>query len=243
MASSETLIRLPHTLLTIPVEIQTYIMGHLDIPGLQTLRLSCNYFYIIIPPPVHADLVAIEASLQGNIDYFACVGCTTIRPRAMFSPSMLKKKKTSGGSQACNRFCNECGRRPLPGLHRWTMGIRWEEDDTRGSYVPFVRCLGCERIARAPADKAIRLCLGCHTYDIERVRAAEEVQRVQKEFNDREERRRMREDRRIQWIASGYAASDFSQHDPGSEGEEEYWWGDNPNDWLEDDAMNYSGCS
>ena len=94
-----------------------------------------------------------------------------------------------------------------------------------------------------PADKAIRLCLGCHTYDIERVRAAEEVQRVQKEFNDREERRRMREDRRIQWIASGYAASDFSQHDPGSEGEEEYWWGDNPNDWLEDDAMNYSGCS
>lgn len=239
MTSLETLTGLPPALLIMPAEPFDKIIGYLDVPDLQTLRLCCSRFFAIIAPPTHADLVTIERSLQNRRGHFACVGCTKIRPPAMFSPSMLKKKKALGGSQAHNRFCNDCGKRPLPGLHRWMLGNRWGEELIGGSYMLFVRCSWCETIARAPADAGTKLCLGCYTYNIERRRAAEEVQRVQREMREREERRSSRDARRIQWIANNRAVSDFSSQDPRSEEEE-----DNLDacQW-EEFAMNYSACS
>lgn len=47
----------------------------------------------------------------------------------------------AGGLKAHERFCNECGRRPLPGVHRHKLGARWTEYG-----MPYMRCSGCERI-------------------------------------------------------------------------------------------------
>lgn len=248
MASPETVIKLPRTLLTTPPEIQNKIIRYLETPDVHVLRLTSKYFYDIIPPPTHADLLAIEASLEINIDHFACVGCTKMVSLYKFSPSMVKKKKISGGSEARNRFCNDCGRRPLPGLHRWMLGNRWEEWDIMHSYVPFVRCGRCGEIAQAPGDKAIMVCLKCHTFDRERERAAEAVRRVQIEAREQEERRTAREGRRtarevrrVEWIAEGRAASEFSDYSDrisDSEEEDPHYW-----DNYEEHAANYSNYS
>jgi hypothetical protein len=104
---------------------------------------------------------------------------------------MSNKKKAPGGTQAHNRFCIKCGRRPLPGVHRNMLGSRWEEYS-----VPFARCLRCISIARGQEDQTVRLCLSCYTKDLERARAAEELQRVQREAGEQEERRSLRAERR-----------------------------------------------
>jgi Zn ribbon nucleic-acid-binding protein len=64
---------------------------------------------------------------------------------------MARKKKAPGRKEA-HRFCFECGRRPLPGVHRYQLASRWEEYG-----VPFVRCTECRSIARAPDNQPLRL--------------------------------------------------------------------------------------
>jgi hypothetical protein len=104
--------------------------------------------------------------------------------------------------------------------------------------VPLARCLRCTRIARGPEDQAIRLCLSCHTQDVERARAAEELERVRREAREREKRWRLRAERRREWIERGFALSDFSEYTSEEEdGRADPW------DWGQDDDMNYSAHS
>jgi hypothetical protein len=82
----------------------------------------------------------------------------------------------------------------------------------------------------------------CNTYELERVRAAEEVRRVQTAMIQREERKILPEAQRVQWVGSGRAPSEFSNYNDNEEDEEE----ENYRPWMnssyrpEEDAMNYS---
>lgn len=219
MASLEPSSR-PSSLVALPTEIQIAIFTHLQLLDLHTLRLTNHYFHALIPPPTHPELLMIE---MADFGFLTCVGCTRLRPEATFSSKMYKKKKVPGGTQAHNRFCIECGRRPLPGVHRYMLGSRWEEYGA-----PFARCLRCQRIARGPDDQAVPLCLSCHTQDLERARAAKEVQR---EVEERVERRRRRTESRR-------ALSDTSPEDMSEQDNHEDPW-----EWGQDDDENYSTLS
>jgi hypothetical protein len=51
-------------------------------------------------------------------------------------------------------------------------------------------------ITKGLEDQAVPLCFSCHTQDLERARAVEELKRVQMEARGREERRSLRVERR-----------------------------------------------
>jgi hypothetical protein len=228
MASPEPSSR-PLSLLALPPEIHAAILP-LRFFDLHTLRLVNKYFYALIPPPIHAELLLAETL---DFDFLACVGCTRLRPVATFSSKMFIKKKAPGGTQAHNRFCIECGHRPLPGTHRYMLGSRWKEDG-----VPFARCKRCTMIAKGPEDQAVPLCFSCHTQDLERARAVEELKRVQMEARGREERTSLRAERRRCWVDRGFALSDFSSEDSSEQDDRDYHLG-----WGQDDDMNYSAPS
>ena len=82
------------------------------------------------------------------------------------------------------------------------------------------------------------LCFSCHTRDLERARAVEELKRVQTEAREREERRSLRAERRRGCVERGGALSDFSSEDPREQDDGDYQW-----DWGQDDDMNYSAHS
>jgi len=125
MASPELSPR-PLSLLALPPEIHAAILPHLQFLDLHTLRLVNHYFHALILPPQHCELLSAEKT--PSFDFLACVGCTRLRPVAKFSIKMFTKKKAAGGAQAHNRFCIECGRRSLPGVHRYMLGARWQEN-------------------------------------------------------------------------------------------------------------------
>lgn len=145
----------PPSLFTLPFELHLAIHTYLPFLDRHTLRLTHYYFHNLIDPPTHAELLAAES---WRFPYLACVGCTRLRPMTAFSPKMITKKKAPSGVQACTRFCIECGRRPLPGVHRYMLGSRWVEHG-----VPFARCVKCKQIAQGPEDMGVRMCLPCHT--------------------------------------------------------------------------------
>ncbi|KFY45634.1 hypothetical protein V494_00859 [Pseudogymnoascus sp. VKM F-4513 (FW-928)] len=218
-------------LLTLPFEIQTAILTHLQSFDPYALRLTNRHYYALIPPPTHAELLSAETSETG---FLACVGCTRLRPIAAFSSKMIMKKRGPGGAQAHNRFCIECGRRPIPGPHRYVLGSRWKENGAS-----FVRCLRCGVIGRAPEDQRVPLCFSCHTQHLEREKAARELERVRRETREREEREVLRAARRVIWVERGGALSDFSSADPREEEDSE----EDPYDWGQDDDISYTGHS
>lgn len=92
MASPER----PLSLLALPPEIHTAVLP-LRFFDLYTLRLVNKYFYALIPPPVHAELLLAETL---DFDFLACVGCTKLRPVATFSSKMFIKKKARADTSA-----------------------------------------------------------------------------------------------------------------------------------------------
>lgn len=160
----------PPSFLALPTEIHNIISSHLEFFDLHSLRLTCHYFHSLVPRPTHTEILKHETTA---IDFLACVGCTRLRPATTFSAKIKKKSKAPSSNQAYNRFCIECGRRPLPGVYRYTLGSRWEEHG-----VPVVRCLRCGNIARGPEDKTVELCLLCYRQNLQRVRVVEEQEMV-----------------------------------------------------------------
>jgi hypothetical protein len=79
-------------------------------------------------------------------------------------------------------------------------------------------------IAKGLEDQAVPLCFSCHTQDLEKARAVEELKRVQTEAREREKRRSLRAERRQGWIERGFALSDFSSEDPSEQDDREYRW-------------------
>jgi hypothetical protein len=169
-----------------------------------------------------------------SVGFLACVDCARLRPAAAFSTKMVKKRRAAGGIESHNRFCIECGLQPLPGIHRYTLDSRWEDHG-----VPFVRCLRCRSIARAPEDTAVKLCLSCNWRDLERARARQEQERVWMMIAEQKERRLLRAGRRQNWIDIGGTPSDYSSENTTSEQQDRQ----NPWDQGQDDDMNYSAHS
>ena len=93
-------------------------------------------------------------------------------------------------------------------------------------------------IAKGPEDQAVPLCFSCHTQDLEKARAVEELKRVHTEAREREKRRSLHAERRRVWIERGFALSDFSSEDSSEQDDREHQW-----DWGQDDDMNYSAHS
>lgn len=112
----------PTSLLDLPTEMDLLILQHLSFFDLHSLRLTNHYFHALIPPPTHAELLDNEQSpFACKNGLSACVGWTRLRPKASFSPKMFKMENRPGQPDARNRFCIECGRRPLPGPNRYLL--------------------------------------------------------------------------------------------------------------------------
>lgn len=82
-------------------------------------------------------------------------------------------------------------------------------------------------IARGLGDQKELICLSCHTQDLERVRAAEELERVRREARLRDERTLLRAERKRNWVERGFAGSDFSSADPRDQDDSDSDW-----DWT-----------
>jgi len=100
------------------------------------------------------------------------------------------------------------------------LGARWKELG-----VPFVRCIRCHLIATGPEDQAVKLCLSCHSQDLEKEESRRE--RTLKEAGAKSwqmvaEESSLRAERKQRWIERGGALSDFSEQDP--EDEWDYDW-------------------
>lgn len=152
------------------------------------------------------------SKLRRKFTLVACVGCVRLRRKDKFSPKMTKSRKSSGGAHAGNRFSIECGRRPLPGEYRYLRGCRWEEHG-----VPFVRCLNGITIVWVPRDQLMKHCLSCHSQDLEKEKAAEELERVRRETREIEQIWQQRAERRRRFIEQGGALSDSFSEDTSEE--------------------------
>ena len=133
---------------TLPREIFDLISNDLDFLDLHSLRLTCLYFHKLIPTHTHVELLGAETTIPGLL---TCVGCTRLRPTTKFGDEMVKELMAAGKNKAPERFCLECGRRPLPGLHRYGPGSRWRE-----AGVPYVRCARCNEISQRLQDLVVR---------------------------------------------------------------------------------------
>jgi hypothetical protein len=82
----------PISLLALPAEIYLSVFEYMRVRDLHTLRLTNPYFYAMISPPTHTDLLDIERSrLARKNGLLTCAGCKKLRSKAEFSPKMYKK--------------------------------------------------------------------------------------------------------------------------------------------------------
>lgn len=139
------------TLSNLPTELRLAFLTHLPLIDIYTLRLTNHLFYHLIPPPTVDDLISIESTAYArDAQLLTCGGCTRLRHYRHFSsdrsylPVSLRNR----------RFCLDCGRRPLPGGHRYQDGASWHEDG-----VLLVRCRACKGIVRARPGRSV--CVGC----------------------------------------------------------------------------------
>jgi hypothetical protein len=185
------------TLLGLPTEIQHEIVSNLssaDFPDKYSLRLSCRYFYNLIPAMQHSELLEVESGPYCvTHKLFACKDCLRLRPASKFADKMRKRKRNQGGEEKSLRFCIECGIKPKAGTTRYT----------RGSYlevmrVPHVICIRCGRFGQAGTGEADKKhCYGCWSRQLEQQRRREKAEnqnRLARVRAERQERhRRMRD--------------------------------------------------
>lgn len=184
-----------NTILDLPTEILQMIAYYLDAdaPSIIWLRSSCQILRSSIPPPTHAKLIEWETAGFGlQNDLYACRDCLILRPKAKFGDKMTKKEKAKWGLDVINRWCVECGIKPLPGTNRYTAG-----NHIQISGEHYVICLRCRHFgAGASADgKPLSVCQDCQhvTKTIEERRAAgrarQERDRLRAEQTERRARR------------------------------------------------------
>ena len=136
---------------TLPAELHLAILSQLPLIDIYTLRLTSRQFYHLIKPPTVDDLITIESSsFARDHQLLTCGGCLRLRHYSAFSsdrsylPSSLRSR----------RFCLDCGKRPLPGTHRYQEGASWHEDG-----VLLCRCRACKGIVRARVGRSV--CVSC----------------------------------------------------------------------------------
>jgi hypothetical protein len=142
-------------LLALPTELLDEIVENLDSGGLVHCRLTCRYFYYNIPPlSKHEQLLAAEnlaSAVRENM--YACRVCLHLLPASKFADQMLRTRLAKGQKDARNRFCLECGLKPLTSKskkfkykHRWGPGPRLY---SKGAHIyvkgeRFIICWECQ---------------------------------------------------------------------------------------------------
>lgn len=136
---------------SLPTELHVCIISHLSLVDVYFLRLTNRHFYNLIRPPSVQDLIRLESTLWARDRLLVtCGGCLRLRYGSQFSSDRSYLPSSLRG----RRFCLECGRRPLPGSHRYQEGDKWHED---GSLM--VRCRTCKGICRGRVGRST--CEGC----------------------------------------------------------------------------------
>lgn len=180
-------------LLALPGEIQNAIIVYLDFPEQYRLRLTNRYFYALIPRIPSERLLQIEKAFMRR-RFFACMSCERFRPRAEFNQSMFYSKTPRRRDE---QRCRECA--CLEG-EEYEPGSRWEE-----YLVPFVWCLKCKKVAKAPVDTRITLCSLCYKEANKLAREQKKIRRRIEEATDvtiiQERKNRMIEEARRNKLA------------------------------------------
>lgn len=181
-----SLLTTPPTLASLPTELLVMISQDLTYNDYQSLRSTSHLFVTLLPLPSDAQLLeAKSVAKSSRHTLIACGGCLRLLPHTEFSTKMLigqhrrfsepyespQESKTSSrpldqvvaagktsGIPSRERFCNNCGRRALPGRYRYQLGDIW--DNNYGVWwLRCERCGVCERISSVsdPIDRERRL--------------------------------------------------------------------------------------
>lgn len=157
------------SLFALPQNALSTVVSYIDVGDRMRLRCVSRFFHKLIPGPTHDDI--LTAGLEEWAiaeDIFACGGCVRLRHRAEFGyrlvcePGFGRRKKYwnfdgwralyHGGQEAEKRYCDDCGKRDLPGDFRYPRGCRWLFDNKEFDRAEeFVRCKGCRQVTH-PRD-------------------------------------------------------------------------------------------
>lgn len=218
-AGCRTYIMSASSLITLPAELQEQIIQELAFPDNIFLGMTCRYFYTILKPPTHEQLLSAEnTEFTIREDIYACRDCLRLRRASRFADNMTKKKRRRSGLESYNRFCVECGLKSGPGNTRYTRGSRIM---IKG--VCHVICIRCGQFKEGSDDN--NGLSECETCGARKRAFNEELKRREEQFQKarlRAERIAERERRRKFWGSdNGSSAWNEEQLDDSSAWNEE----------------------
>lgn len=144
-------------LLSLPVELQLWIVSVCDIPSKLTLRMVNQHFRALINPPTHAELLEAEKTSWAEARaLFTCMDCRRLRLRCKFADAMTKGPKGKRGKEPQKRFCLDCGLNPKPGMLRYSPGSEMKVVGER-----FALCRKCRNYDLAGGSAGSGLCVTC----------------------------------------------------------------------------------
>lgn len=147
--------------LDLPPEIHLLIVKNLFFTDKLHLQATCTYFYKLIPPLTHAELLEAEGSdYATRRNLYTCRYCLRLLPASEFADRMFRKRRNRHGPDAGKRFCIECGLGPREdGPARYGPGAFFS---VRGHL--YVICLACKQLNEGVPALAIRrnaMCESC----------------------------------------------------------------------------------
>ncbi|KAL2869243.1 F-box domain protein [Aspergillus lucknowensis] len=134
-------------LLSLPPELHLLIISNLSFPDLTCLKVTCSYFYHLIPPMSHEELLEAECTAFAiDKDLYACRYCLRLRSGGRFADRMLRRRRGRRGRHAGRRFCVQCGLKPRgdSGEARYGPGAQVVMMGTA-----YVLCAECRRLGVA----------------------------------------------------------------------------------------------
>lgn len=147
----------------LPPELHVLITSFLPLDDLLHFRLTCAYFYDLIPKPSHQELLLIESTDWARLrDVYACRYCLRLRPASQFGESMLRRRRSREGRDSSKRFCVDCGLKPRSGTARYGPGAHVI---INGNF--YVVCLSCRGFQLGAIDRFGRhtsYCVSCWQY-------------------------------------------------------------------------------
>jgi hypothetical protein len=152
-------------LIDLPLELQYEIIKYLpECPGKYTLRRTCRYFYNLITPPTHPELLVIERQqLCKTRNFLACKLCLRLRHRSKFGDLMLHQYPAWGKTCPEDRFCVDCAIKKVG---------HWPPRYAKGSILKVmgtthVVCLKCGNVGvcASTCKPTVRgHCIGCFNF-------------------------------------------------------------------------------
>ncbi|CVK96055.1 uncharacterized protein FPRN_12132 [Fusarium proliferatum] len=213
----------PHTLSTLPNEIQNDIINQLDSFGKLILRTTSRHFRAMVAITVNDVLTAERASVSLGKDLLGCYDCLSLKRAECFADNTRRGKTGRWGSKPTSRFCIDCGLRPASGITRYSRAnkiIIGREG--------FVKCF-CEKGGILPVSSFSEnrwVCKACWAPLARRRRERErELQNIRHQ-EEKASKAKARAGRRAQCRALGWAESDIGSlvSDTTTSDEDEDFW-------------------